>query len=62
MNWNLFGLNPKFKDFVEKYPNKTMLGVSWALYWRFGLFVLVLELAFFLVLVLVGAGSSVLPQ
>ncbi|MBI2610396.1 hypothetical protein HYW60_00455 [Candidatus Kaiserbacteria bacterium] len=52
MNWNLFGLNPKFKDFIEKYPNKTVLGVAWAMYWRFLVLVLALEMIIGIIFVL----------
>ncbi|MBX2866463.1 hypothetical protein KTR10_00665 [Candidatus Kaiserbacteria bacterium] len=41
--WNLGGLNPRFKDFVEKYPKKTMIGMSWSLYWRLALLIVVVE-------------------
>jgi hypothetical protein len=26
----------KFKDFMEKNPNITMLSLAWSLYWRLG--------------------------
>ena len=26
--------NPSFKEFLEKHPNATMLGMVWAFYWR----------------------------
>lgn len=44
--WNLGGMNPQYKDFVEKHPNKTMIGMAWALYWRFGVFFFILEIIF----------------
>jgi hypothetical protein len=27
--------NPKFKDFLEENNNITLLGLFWAMYWRF---------------------------
>ncbi|MDB5225283.1 MAG: hypothetical protein JWL87_235 [Candidatus Adlerbacteria bacterium] len=49
------GLNPKFKDFADKHPDATVLGMSWALYWRFGLLVLAIEAVFFGLLFIAGA-------
>ena len=46
MNWKLFGLNPNFKEFLEKYPNKTILGVAWSLQWRLLLLILLVEIVF----------------
>jgi hypothetical protein len=60
--WNLSGMNPKFKDFIDKHPNKTVIGVGWAFYWRFFLIVLALEAIFFVVvfglLAIFGGGSQ----
>ena len=53
--WHLGGMNPKFKDFIEKHPNKTMIGVTWALYWRLMVLILFVEL-FFLIAFLVLAS------
>ncbi len=47
LSMSFFGMNPKFKEFAEKYPEKTMLGMAWALYWRFGVLILALELLVF---------------
>jgi hypothetical protein len=40
-------INPNFKEFCEKNPDKGMIGMFWALYWRFvlvitGIYLLVL--------------------
>lgn len=43
MNRNLWGFNPKFKDFLEKKPDVTVIGVGWSFYWRFMVVVLVVE-------------------
>jgi len=42
------GMNPKFKDFIEKHPDKTVIGVGWAFYWRFMVLVLTIELIIFI--------------
>jgi hypothetical protein len=42
--WNLGGLNPKFKDFMEKHPDKTLVGIGWAFYWRFMVVALIFEI------------------
>lgn len=52
--WNFGGLNPSHKEFLDKHPDITMLGMSWALYWRFMVVVLVVELAIFLPLMAIG--------
>ena len=36
--------NPKVKDFLEKNPKKTMIGLFWSLYWRFYIFMLGISL------------------
>jgi len=41
-------MNPKFKDFIEKHPDKTVIGVGWAFYWRFMVLVLTIELIIFI--------------
>lgn len=57
MSWfNLGGMNPKFKSFAEKHPDTTLLGVGWALYWRFAIIVLLVE--GFLFALLFGAGMA----
>jgi hypothetical protein len=33
-------INPNFKEFLEKNPDKGMVGMFWALYWRFNLVIL----------------------
>ena len=32
--------NPKIKDFLEKNPEKTLLGFYWAMYWRWTIIIL----------------------
>lgn len=53
--WNLGGLNPNFKEFTEKYPNKTLIGVGWAFYWRFAVLFLVIEAIIVLLALVIGA-------
>lgn len=36
--------NPNFKKFVEDYPDITLLGIGWSLYWRFASIVFVVAL------------------
>lgn len=55
MSWfNLGGLNPKFKSFADKHPDATLLGVGWALYWRFAIIVLLIEGFLFAILISFG--------
>ena len=57
MSWfNLGGMNPKFKSFTEKHPDATLLGVGWALYWRFAIVVLLIEGFLFAILFSFGAA------
>lgn len=57
MSWfNLGGLNPKFKEFLDKYPNSTVLGVGWAFYWRFAIIVLIVEALLFAIILSAGAA------
>ncbi len=57
MSWkNLGGMNPKFNEFKEKHQGMTMLGMSWALYWRFAVVVLAIELLLFAIIFSVGAA------
>ena len=58
MNSNLFGFNPKFKDFLEKNPNKTLIGMMWAMYWRFAVIVIAIELAFFAVIFFIAFAAN----
>lgn len=53
--WNLFGLNPNFKEFLEKHPNKSIVGIAWALQWRFLLVVLAIEIIFVALAFIFGA-------
>ena len=46
--WNLFGMNPKLKDFMGKYPEMTVIGFGWAFYWRIMVLILVVEAIFFI--------------
>lgn len=46
-------MNPKWIKFVEEHPNMTLLGLSWALYWRlavvtFGVYIALAVVWFFL--------------
>ncbi len=48
MSWKHFGgLNPKYSEFKDKHQSITMLGLSWALYWRFALLVIAIEVIVF---------------
>jgi hypothetical protein len=60
--WNLGGLNPNFKDFMEKHPDKTMIGTCWSLFWRLWLILFVFEIAVMLLLVVLGVGFSFIHQ
>ena len=60
MNCHLFGLNPSFNDYMEKHPDKTMIGLSWALYWRLFAFILGIELLAFLAMLLLSLAISLL--
>jgi len=55
--WNLGGMNPQFKDFAEKHPKKTMIGMAWSLYWRLTLLISVLQLIILGVFLLIGETS-----
>lgn len=60
MSWfNLGGLNPKFKSFTEKHPDATMLGLGWALYWRFALVVLAIEVVLFIAMFAAAATFGI---
>lgn len=52
--WNLGGLNPQYKEFVEKYPDKTMLGMAWSMQWRLMLLILAIEMIFFIPMMMLG--------
>ena len=58
--WNLGGFNPKFKDFMDKHPDKTVLGVGWAFYWRFMILAFVIEALVFIFFVVVGMALALL--
>lgn len=55
--WNLGGMNPTWKEFGEKHPDKTMIGMSWALQWRFMVLVLVLEIILGIIFFLVTVSN-----
>ncbi|MDB5188214.1 MAG: hypothetical protein JWO50_734 [Candidatus Kaiserbacteria bacterium] len=57
--WNLGGLNPSFKEFVEKYPNKTLIGMMWAMYWRLIIVAILVEIAVFVVIFAIAFAFSV---
>jgi hypothetical protein len=65
MTWhNLGGLNPNYKEFTEKHPDKTLIGMMWAMYWRFAIVILLAEAVFFvlfLIVTLLFAGGSIHP-
>lgn len=39
-------MNPKVKDFLEEYPNLTLIGLFWAGWWRLYLYVLAICILF----------------
>ena len=53
-------MNPKYKEFMEKHPDKTMIGMAWAYYWRLMILVFILEALVLLLFLLVGAFAHVL--
>jgi|AntAceMinimDraft_14_1070370.scaffolds.fasta_scaffold390640_2 hypothetical protein len=42
-------VNPKVKDFLKQHSEMTLLGLSWAIYWRMG--IVIFTIAFFLTLI-----------
>ncbi len=56
--WNLGGINPKYRDFTEKHPDKTMIGMSWAFYWRFGVLFIIIEILLLVTVSVVGLLSK----
>lgn len=60
MSWkHVGGLNPKFSEFKEKHPGMTMLGLSWALYWRLTLLMLAIQLVVFGVVFVAFASMGI---
>jgi len=57
---NFFGLNPTYKDFLEKHPDSTMLGLAWAMYWRLMVLVLAIEMAFLVAILVVSISLAIL--
>lgn len=47
-------INPKFKDFLEKKPEITLIGMAWATNWRFQL--VALTIIFIITAFLAGLG------
>ena len=60
MNWRLFGLNHSFKEYMEKHQDKTMIGLSWALYCRLFAFIFALEILFLFAMLLISLIVSLL--
>ncbi len=58
MKRNLGGFNPNLKEFIEKRPNLTIMGLGWGVYWRIGLIVLAVELLLFVPLIFLGAFNQ----
>ena len=52
--WNLGGMNPEYKDFMEKHPDKTMIGLTWSMWWRFGILGFVCEIILFLAVIAIA--------
>ena len=48
------GLNPTVKEFEEKHPDRTILGMAWAYYWRLMVLVFVIETVVFIFFVLLA--------
>lgn len=53
------GFNPKFNEFKDKHHDLTLLGLGWAMYWRFMLIVLAIELVVFGLMFAVFASLGV---
>jgi hypothetical protein len=54
-------LNPTVREFLDKYPGLTMLGLAWAIYWRIQLAIMIVMAAIailFTVLSAIFAGLS----
>lgn len=54
------GFNPKLQEFKDKHHNLTLLGLGWAIYWRFALIILAVEFVLFafVFLVMASVGMS----
>jgi hypothetical protein len=37
-------VNPKVKDFLKQHSEMTLLGLSWAIYWRMGIVIFTIHL------------------
>jgi len=46
--------NPKVQDFLDQHKDIKMIGFSWALYWRFGVLVMIIEAALFMLFIILG--------
>jgi len=46
--------NPKVKDFLEKNPDKTMIGFYWSLIWRFFIVILGIEIIVFSIIAIIS--------
>lgn len=60
--WNLGGLNPKYRDFIEKHPDATMIGMTWSLYWRLILIIFIVEIIFVAAFMIFAGGLSILTN
>ena len=56
--WNLGGMNPQYKDFVDKHPDKTMIGMMWAFYWRLAVFFIMIEFVIIMLFFFIGLISG----
>ena len=48
--WNLGGLNPNLKEFLDKHQDKTLIGVLWSMQWRFIVVLLAFEIVILVLL------------
>jgi hypothetical protein len=58
MDRHLFGLNPDYKEFMDKRPGITLLGLGWGMYWRFTIVVLAIEAVLFAAILALSTLSS----
>ena len=47
-------MNPTYKEFMEKHPDKTVIGMAWAFYWRIVVLIIGLEIALMIIFFVFG--------
>lgn len=48
--------NPKVKDFLEKDPDKSLISLSWSLFWRLQLIFFGIYIGFWIIIGIIGAA------